>query len=320
MNRRTLLGFGFAGLLSAGAGGAIWGAYSRDLASARARLDPSRSLLGESRFGPIEYATRGDGRPILMIHGTGGGFDQGLGFTRRLLHMGYKVIAPSRFGYLRSSFPADPSSENQADAFADLLDSLHIDRLPVLGGSAGALSALAFALRHPHRCAALVPIVPATHVPGRPPPRPPTALASAIIEYALKSDFLFWLGLRTAENSMIAALLATDPELVATASQEERDRVRGILWDILPVSARAKGFVNDAKLAGNPAPMPIERITAPTLAISTQDDRFETYAAAKHIAATVPGARLFSFPTGGHVWVGHDQEMFAQIDAFIRSV
>ena len=63
-----------------------------------------------------------------------------------------------------------------------------------------------------------------------------------------------------------------------------------------------------------------ERITAPTLAVSVQDDRFGTYAAAQHLAATVPGARLLSWPTGGHVWVGHDAELFAEVDAFLRAV
>jgi len=92
-----------------------------------------------------------------MIHGTGGGFDQGLHFAQRLAVAGWQVIAPSRFGYLGKPFPADTSSEAQADAFADLLDAMRIERLPVLGGSASALSALQFALRHPRRCSALVP-------------------------------------------------------------------------------------------------------------------------------------------------------------------
>lgn len=100
-----------------------------------------------------------------MIHGTGGGFDQDLLFTRQLLAEGYRVIAPSRFGYLRSSLPTDPSSIRQADAYVDLLDHLQIDRVAVAGGSAGALSAIAFAVRHPARCAALLPIVPASYTP-----------------------------------------------------------------------------------------------------------------------------------------------------------
>src|SRR3954453_15915269 len=41
----------------------------------------------------------------------------------------------------------DPSSEDETDAFAELLDSLHIEKLPVAGGSAGALSAVPYGSR-----------------------------------------------------------------------------------------------------------------------------------------------------------------------------
>ena len=157
-----------------------------------------------------------------MIHGTGGGFDQGVAFSRRLIEAGCRIIAPSRFGYLRSAYPSEPSSENQADAFVDLLDELSIDRVAVVGGSAGALSALQFAIRHPQRCAALVPVVPAAYAPDHT-PQPPSLLARAIMEYALKSDFLFWSGLQrpTCNDGDIAR---DDPDLVAQASADERER------------------------------------------------------------------------------------------------
>jgi pimeloyl-ACP methyl ester carboxylesterase len=255
-----------------------------------------------------------------MIHGSGGGFDQGLAFAHRLIEARHQVIAPSRFGYLRSAFPDDPSSENQADAFADLLDALELQRVPVIGGSAGAMSAVAFALRHPDRCAALVPIVPAAYAPDQPIHAPPSPFARGIFEHALRSDFLFWLGLVTAKRELIKTVLATDPALVDAASAEEKARVDEILWGILPVSARANGLLNDARLATDPAPMPIEQIRTPTLTISLEDDLYGTFAAARHIAATVPGARLISYPTGGHVWVGHDAEVFADIDAFLRAL
>ena len=72
--------------------------------------------------------------------------------------------------------------------------------------------------------------------------------------------------------------------------------MRAILHGILPVSDRARGLLNDGKLAGSPEPMALEAIRAPTLALSLEDDRFETLAAARHIAATVAGARLISLP------------------------
>lgn len=319
MNRRALLGLGLGAIVGAGGGVATWRNFDRDLTRAQEWVN-GRSFIAPTRFGPVEYAVAGEGPPLLMIHGSGGGFDQGLAFARRLVDAGHQVIAPSRFGYLRSAFPDDPSSENQADAFADLLDALGIERLPVLGGSAGALSAIAFALRHPDHCRALVPIVPAAYAPDRPIHAPPSPFARAIFEHALRSDFLFWLGLVTAKRELIKTVLATDPALVDAASIAEQARVNEVLWSILPVSARANGLLNDSRLATNPARMPIEQIRAPTLTISLEDDLYGTFAAAQHIAATVPRARLISYPTGGHVWVGHDGEMFAEIDAFLRTL
>lgn len=318
MNRRTAIGLGIAAALAVG-GGAVARSYTRALAQARARV-ATGSMLINSRFGPLEYAVAGTGKPVLMIHGTGGGFDQGLAFARRLIDAGHQVISPSRFGYLRSAFPEEPSSENQADAFIDLLDALGIERVAAIGGSAGALPAIQFAIRHPDRCSALLPIVPAAYAPQRPPQPPPSPLATFIIEHALRSDFLFWSGLVTAEQSMIATLLATDPVLLQHASSTERARARGILWDILPVSARANGLLNDARLTLNPAPMALETIRTPTLTISLEDDRFGTFAAAQHIATTVPGARLISYQTGGHIWIGHDREMMGEVDAFLRGL
>ena len=319
ISRRAFLALGVATGAVVVGGGVAWSAYASAIAAARARV-ASGSTTIPTRHGVMEYALAGEGPPVLMIHGTGGGFDQGLGFARRLIAAGHKVIAPSRFGYLRSAFPADPSSENQADAFVDLLDAIGIDRIPVIGGSAGALSAMAFAIRHPDRCSGLVALVPASYAPGRSLAPPPGALTEFIINRGLRYDFLFWFGLVTAESAMTGALLATDPALVAAASPEEQARAHAILWDILPVSARADGLLNDARLSGNPAPMPIESIRVPTLAISLEDDRFDTIAAARHIAAEVPGAKLITWPTGGHIWIGHDADVTAAIDAFLRGL
>jgi 2-hydroxy-6-oxonona-2,4-dienedioate hydrolase len=319
MKRRA---FALATLAAASAGtlgaAAMQGRYRADLAEARARIAQGSRIVA-TRAGPIEVGIGEGTRALLMVHGTGGGFDQGLQFAERLSLAGWRVIAPSRFGYLRTPMPADASSEAQADAFAHLLDALGIERLPVLGGSAGALSALQFALRHPRRCTALVPIVPASHVPGRPATPAPAPWAERVIAGLLASDFAFWSGITLAPEVATKALLATDADVVARASADEQARVRRILRNILPVSARAAGLVNDARLASRPAPMPLARIGAPTLAVSVRDDRFGTFAAAQHIAATVPGARLLSFDSGGHIWAGHDAELFAQVDAFLRS-
>jgi len=319
ISRRAFLSLGLATSAVITGGGLVWSSHAAAINAARERV-ASGSMLVETRHGVMEYAVAGEGTPLLMIHGTGGGFDQGLAFADGLVAAGYRVIAPSRFGYLRSAFPAHPSSEHQADAFVDLLDALGIEKVAVVGGSAGALSATAFAIRHPGRCTALVGLVPASYAPDRSLAPPPGALTEFIIDPGLRSDFLFWLGLVTAESAMTGALLATDPALVAAAPPEEQARARAILWNILPVSARTDGLLNDARLAGNPAPMALSTIRAPTLAISLEDDRFDTIAAARHIAAEVPGAKLVTWPTGGHIYVGHNADVTAAIDDFVRAL
>lgn len=290
-----------------------YAAFRSDLREQEQRVT-GRSAWAPTRFGQVEYAIRGKGPPVLMIHGTGGGFDQGLTFTEGLA--GFQVIAPSRFGYLRSQFPDDPSSERQADAFAELLDQLGIAKLAVAGGSAGALSAVQFALRHPDRTSALVLIVPAANVTGRDPVEMSAAAETAVRRLST-SDFLFWAATKSARDRMIATLLATDPGLVEGATGAERRRANRILEEIMPVSRRWQGMLNDAKLAGSPARVDFSAIRVPTLVISVADDRFGTAATARDIAAAVPEARLVIYPQGGHIWIGHDRELWREVAAFV---
>lgn len=319
VTRRTVLGLGVAAGAAALSGLVIRSAYRAELDRAEARIAAGSTTI-PTRSGTMEYAERGTGRPILMIHGTGGGFDQGLHFAAPLVTAGYRVIAPSRFGYLRSEFPANAGTAAQADAFVDLLDALGIERLPVAGGSAGALPAIEFAIRHPDRCSALVAIVPATFAPDRPTYAPMSPIQERAMRAMLGSDFLFWAALQLMRDQMIGTMLATDPALVHAASLDDQARVDEILRNILPVSRRQRGLMNDAMLAANPARQKLERIVAPTLAISLEDDRFGTYDAARYMVETIPGARMVGFPTGGHVWVGHDAELFAEVDGFLNTV
>jgi 2-hydroxy-6-oxonona-2,4-dienedioate hydrolase len=98
---------------------------------------------------------------VLVVYGADGGYDQGLAFGEPLVNSGFRIIAMSRFGYLRTPLPTDASASAQADAHAYLLDALKIQRAAVIGASAGASSSMQFALRHPEQCRAMVLLVPA---------------------------------------------------------------------------------------------------------------------------------------------------------------
>lgn len=304
-----------AALLLVGAFLVLGRAYQRDMRESERRI-AGRGEVIQTSFGQLEYAVAGKGRDMLMIHGTGGGFDQGLTFTEPLVRRGFRVIAPSRFGYLRSDFPEDPSSERQADALVELLDRLGVAKVPVAGGSAGALSAVQFALRHPTRCSALVLIVPAANVRGTDPVAM-TPLQEFFVRRMTTSDLLFWAGVKFRRADMVATLLATNPSLVAQATADERQRVERILDEILPASLRSRGMLNDARLAGHPARMDFSKISVPTLIISVEDDRFGTASTARDIATAVPRSRLVIYPSGGHVWVGHNEDLWAEVARFL---
>ncbi|HEY0775218.1 MAG TPA: alpha/beta fold hydrolase, partial [Nocardioidaceae bacterium] len=164
---KTALGLGVAAAVAG-----FRFAYRSDLAASRARLT-GRSSLIETRLGPVEVADSGAGPPVLVVHGAAGGFDMGLQVGEDMLGGDFRILAPSRFGYLRSPMPEAASHADQADVFAALLDALDLPRVAVVAVSAGAQSATQLALRHPDRVSALVLITPALYLP--PPPGPVTA-------------------------------------------------------------------------------------------------------------------------------------------------
>lgn len=310
--RRTLLAVLGGSLLAGGA--YVTGAYRSAMVAADARL-ARRSSIIQTASGPLEFAVAGNGPPIMMIHGTGGGFDQGLLFANALREMGFRIVAPSRFGYLRSAFPNDASPAHQADVLVDLLDHLHIERLPVIGGSAGALTAAEFALRHPDRCSHLVLLVPAANLTGRDPVEF-TALQQMAVKLVLGSDFAFWALSALAPGQMIRTLLATDPALLSRVAPEERRRAELILDGLLPISRKADGLRTDAYWAGTPSRTAYEKITVPTLLLSCEDDLFGTAETARRLSRRIPQAELTIWPDGGHIWLGHDTDVARRIAAF----
>jgi len=259
----------------------------------------------------------GEGPALLLVHGAGGGFDQGLEFGGELARRGYHVIAMSRFGYLRTPLPGDATPHAQADAHACLLDALGIERAAIAGVSAGAPSSLQFALRHPERIAALVLLVPLAYMPREAPSAPPSRLASFMYERAVKSDLLYWLALRFTPDVVVKTILATPPAVVAQTSAQERARVALLMEHILPLRLRQAGLLNDGRVAQALGPSPLERIKARTLVISLADDLYGTYETARYTASRIPGARFIGYASGGHVWVGQHGAILDEVAAFL---
>jgi 2-hydroxy-6-oxonona-2,4-dienedioate hydrolase len=304
--------------LVVGGGAFVYSRYSKDINAARARIS-SGSQIVNTACGAIEYGEYGTGPLLLMVHGSGGGFDQGLDFARTLLPGGYRVIAPSRFGYLRTPLPADASPMAQADAHACLLDALGLRAVGVIGGSAEALSSMQLCLRHPERCSSMVLLFPLAYFPhaADKPQQPPSALMLFVMNTTLKSDFLFWAASKLAPDVLMRTILATPVDVFKKAPKDEQERAMEVMRHILPISPRARGLQNEMAVSSALPRYELERIRAPTLVIDAEDDLYGTYKSGRYTAQHIPGARFVGYPTGGHLLLGHRKDVSSELNRFL---
>lgn len=289
------MGAAAAGACAAATGVAL-AAYAQDMRRAYGRLR-GRSAVVPSPFGDIEYTEGGSGPDVLVVHGSGGGFDQGEFLAETVLGGGFRWIAPSRFGYLRSTFHEGATFADQADAYAFLLDRLGVERVAVVALSHGGPSALLFAAAHPERVSSLTLVscgVASSGTPGQ-------AAANRrgdLLTTVFRHDPVYWAVGRAFRRRLLALLGASD-EIVAGLTSEQRGLLDRVVDGMNPVAPRAAGVAFD-----NAAAMPNERVRAvraPTLILHAEDDPLQLYHNAEYAAASVPGARLRSFAKGGHV-------------------
>jgi len=115
--------------------------------------------IASTAKGAVEFdmsSTRGP--VILSIYGGLGGADQARLIANWLNNSTYRILSPSRPGYLGTPLESGKTFEQQADLLAALLDHLKIEKVAVLCFSAGGPPAYQFAMRHPDRVWALVAV------------------------------------------------------------------------------------------------------------------------------------------------------------------
>ena len=275
--------------------------FHNEMNIAKERLLAGSKII-QTNHGLIEYADSGEGYPVLVIHGAGGGYDQSIILSEVFLGNEFYRIAPSRFGFLRTPVPPNASPAAQADAFAELLDALNVQQVAVIGISAGGPSALQFALSHPDRCSALVMVSAISHS------EKPMGFMGKIIHYVLfRLDFMFWLISEYFESSLIS-FLGVSSEIQAELTVDEKAWLSDVLIPAMhPISHRQPGMVNDA----NNTPFlnyQLNQITVPTLVIHTEDDGLVSFTHGEYAAKNIPNSRFITLQSGGHMLMGqHDR-------------
>jgi 2-hydroxy-6-oxonona-2,4-dienedioate hydrolase len=313
MQTRNLIGLASAVGAAAVAGGAYM--YYRNDLHKRSDALEANSDIAETKYGPIEYAREGSGPSTLVVHGAGGGYDQGLYLAHEMLGEGFDVIAPSRFGYLRTPVPKDASHTAQADAHAALLVRLGVKEAIIMGVSAGAPSAIEFAIRYPERTTALILVVPRSYDPANQVGVEQTPQNKTVIRlFENASDFPYWAATKLGRKTLVR-FFGVDPELEAKAEPQEREKITGLIADMLPLSARVDGIMVDT--SNNLVKSDLADIVAPTLIISAEDDLYHTLPGARFTVDHIADAELKVFKTGGHLLISRGEEVREVIADFL---
>ncbi|MFC7546080.1 alpha/beta fold hydrolase [Plantactinospora sp. GCM10030261] len=282
-----------------------------------ADLDPRRQLLpgvdldlrvAETDRGPVEYDLHGaDGPVVLSVHAGLGGADQGRLFASWLQDDGYRLLSPSRPGYLGTPLSGGRSPNEQADLLAALLDELGIDRVGVFAVSAGGPVAYTFAARYPQLVWGLVV------VGGVSQPDPDAASGSS----ALRSAFVNLIGQKlaklTAEVSLASIVSGTLDETSTFSAAEKAERVDYItgtenvrtffaaMFDsTFPYEKRMPGTRNDSAQRRQ-LDLPFDSITAPVLVMHGTRDGDVPFSHGEFAAARIPGARHHWLPEEDHL-------------------
>jgi pimeloyl-ACP methyl ester carboxylesterase len=298
-----------AALLAAAAVAAailVWAACRSDMRAARERIR-GKSAVVATPYGDVEYAEGGEGPDVLVVHGAGGGYDQGELVVEAVLDERFRWVAPSRFGYLRSTFCDAATYDDQARAYACLLDDLGVQRVAVVAISAGGPSALLFALLYPERVSSLTLISCGVAPVATENQKEADKKGKALVGI-FKRDISYWLIARLFKKRLMK-LMGAGEAVIAGLSPRQLEWVERFIDYMNPASMRYAGaaFDNTGALPGDR----VAGIRAPTLIIHAEDDTIQLYDNAAFAAATIPGARLLRFDKGGHFVVIIEHQAWA---------
>jgi pimeloyl-ACP methyl ester carboxylesterase len=261
--------------------------------------------------GVVEHVDDGTGPPVLFVHGSPGGCDQGALMGGFLRDAGFRVVALSRPGYLGTPLTDDVASPTAQAALAGgLLDALGIDRVRVVCWSGGGPASYTLAGTEPGRVEALVAIAAVSH---------DYTFGHPHEEAMLTGRFGGWLTrelVRHAPHSVVQSLVGEEGDLThaeakALAEQIWADPVkRDFALRLMETvsGARRDGLHNDERQFPAIGDLPLAAVEAPTLLLHATTDADVPFEHSEHAVTRLPHAELVRIAGGTHVSVWTDPD------------
>jgi pimeloyl-ACP methyl ester carboxylesterase len=269
----------------------------------------AHSQILETSLGSIEYTLEGNNGPVLLfIHGTPGGYDQTTQATNK-----FRVLTPSRPGYLRTSIALGKTPLEQAKVFKVLIDELGIDKVIVMGVSGGGPSSIEFAAKFPENTHGLIAFEAVSYAED---------LNKVDDEIINASDLGLWIQLSLIsflDNEKFASAMLPSPgnRKRLLADPKNIKNLKELVWSIWPLSARKEGFKNDYEQFKNFL-LPLDEVKVPTLVVHGDEDANVDINHAKELVKKIKGAKLYVVKGGDHYMSStHAGEIDPLIENFI---
>lgn len=255
----------------------------------------------------ISYSQAGMGPTLVLLHG---GMEDSRSWSRQIsdLSIDHTVFAWDAPGCGQSSdVPETWRMPNFADALANWLAAVGVERPHVLGLSWGSSIALEFYHRHPHVPASLILASAYAGWAGSLPPDEVSARHSGII---------------AAANATREALLQAWPGVLSGAAPKQ------LVEEILDIAVDNTGLSHPGGYRAMAHSMAeadlrhvLPEISVPTLLVYGELDERSPLSVAENLRRNIPGAELEVIPGVGHLPNAEAPDAFnAHVRGFIRSI
>ena len=272
----------------------------------------NHSQLIDTSVGIIEYRLKGDKGPVvLFVHGSPGGHDQ------TMIHSeNFRVLTPSRPGYLRTPLSAGKTPLEQAKALKALLDTLRIEQVIIIGASGGGPASMEFAAAYPDSTLGLIAL----------------EAVSFSADFSGEDNGLIELSDRAMLFSLLLINILGDEVAVTTmlpnkvnqekalSSPKNIKTLKDLMWSVWPLSLRRDGFSNDYEQFKQLS-LPLSSIKIPTIVIHGDEDINVDLDQAVFTKDNILNAKLHIIKGADHYMSAtHSEEIEIIIKDFIKEV
>jgi pimeloyl-ACP methyl ester carboxylesterase len=273
-------------------------------AAAPTAITAPTKILRVDKHQRIAYRTLGTGRPLVMIMGLSGTMDAWDPPFVDALALHHKVVMFDNEGMGRSTLRKGRlTMQRMGDDVARVIRRLKLKKADVLGWSMGGMIAQDFAVRYPKLYRRLVLNATMPGDRGWTTPEP-AAFAALSGQGGLAG--------------LLGLLFPPDrPELGPAYAARIAQR-KHLTLGRPATTSKQLGAITSWVSGADPAGLKLSQIAKPVLIGAGENDPLVPVDNDRHIAATIPGAQLVTFPDTSHGFLFQEREAWlTQVEAFL---